>query len=105
MKITTKDTSKPCPVNFVSTKLDNGTTMHVLKCIEPYYYDLWIGTKTFELRKDDREFEYMSGDSLVLYQVKNGLLTGEYIIKKVTYVLKLADDFGLKPGYCIMSIK
>lgn len=90
---------------FESRKQPNGSTLHVLKCLEPYYFEVYTERKTFEIRKDDREFEYTVGDSLALYQVVHGVITGNYVIRKVTYVLRFAEDYGLKPGYVILSIK
>lgn len=92
-------------IKFESRKQSDGTVLHVLKCLEPYYYEVYNGRKNFEIRKDDREFEYAIGDSLALYQVVHGIITGNYVIRKVTYVLRFAEDYGLKPGYVILSIK
>lgn len=92
-------------IEFISKKMDGGNILHTLKCVEPFYYEIEQGRKRFEIRKDDREFEYSAGDSLVLYQVKDGILTGNWIVRKVTYVLRFAEEYGLKPGYVIMSIK
>lgn len=90
---------------FRSYKTQDGIVMHVLKCIEPYYYEIYSGRKTFELRKDDREIEYSAGDSLILYQFKDGIMTGDYICRKVTYVLRFSQEYGLMAGHVIMSIK
>lgn len=92
-------------MEFVSVKTPNGNVLHYLKCVEPYYYEVEQGRKRFEIRKDDREFEYSVGDSLALYQVKDGIITGDWILMKVTYVLRFAEEYGLKPGYVILSIK
>lgn len=61
--------------------------------------------KTFEIRKEDREFPYRKDDKLILYEVVNGYVTGAYVEKKVLYVLRDAEQFGLMPGFVIMSIK
>lgn len=90
---------------FVSEKQDDGSVIHVLRCIEPFYTDVKKNRKRFEIRKDDRDFHYRKGDTIILYQVVDGKMTGDYIVRKVTYVLKDAEMFGLKPGYCIMSLK
>lgn len=92
-------------MEFISKKTPNGNVIHYLKCVEPYYHEVEQGIKKFEIRKDDREFEYSIGDSLALYQVKGGITTGEWIVRKVTYVLRFAEEYGLKPGYVILSIK
>jgi hypothetical protein len=105
MKVQPVSEPTPCGIQFISKPLENGTAIHHLKCVEPFYYEIDQERKKFELRKDDREVEYSVGDSLVLYQVKNGIITGNYIIRKVIYVLRFAEEYGLKAGHVIMSIK
>lgn len=65
-----------------------------------------MGHKTFEIRKNDRNFQ--AGDHVILNEWNP--LTSEYTGRKmarvITYVLKEEDgDFGLKPGYAILSIQ
>lgn len=76
---------------------------HELKTINPHFEKVWIGEKTFELRKDDRGFEV--GDTLLLqeYCPKAGKYLGRTIEKKVAHILRNARDFGLSRGFCILS--
>jgi ASC-1-like (ASCH) protein len=77
--------------------------IHSLK-IDPEFYDLLkTGKKTSELRKNDRN--YKTGDTLVLhaYEKEIGYLDSIVLRFSVTHVLENFD--GLKPGYCILSIK
>ena len=85
-------------------------TVHDLKCEMPYFGLVANGHKTFEIQKNDRNFQ--DGDLLVLrnYCKNTGKYDGRYVVAKVTYVLRsdsddLLRDFGLKEGYCTMSIK
>ena len=44
-------------------------TVHELKIKENYYYDVKFGRKTFELRKDDRD--YQEGDLLHFHVISS----------------------------------
>ena len=61
------------------------------------------GIKTFEVRKNDRNFKV--GDRLLLKPVKDGKPTdGAAWVVEVTYVLP-GGRFGVAEDYVIMSIK
>ena len=93
-------------------------TRHQMKLNDRYYDAVANGTKTFEIRKDDRGFRV--GDVLELYRVNdNGLYVsndGTYasndrsglrpIQVKVTYILT-HNDFpaGIPEGFVVMSIE
>lgn len=75
--------------------------VHYLKTWPAPYSAVERGIKTFEYRKNDRNF--CVGDVLVLeewYQDEG--YTGRYLYVEVTYVL--AAGFGVPDGYCVMSI-
>ena len=76
-------------------------TQHELKILPEYFVAVANGTKTFEVRKDDRPFEV--GEILCLREINCGVLTGRTIKAEVTYVLRHPDY--CKEGYCILSIK
>jgi hypothetical protein len=82
-------------------------TQHELKTWPEFFEPVFQGVKTFELRKDDRE--YREGDELWLreWQPMKGY-TGRDCWRVVTY-LKRAEDFHweagvLAPGYVLMGI-
>ncbi len=81
---------------------------HRLKTLQPYFADVKNGTKTFELRKNDRN--YNIGDTLVLEElIDNGNIfaerySGQVIRKRVSYILKNCPEFGLQEDYCILGI-
>ena len=77
--------------------------IHDLKILPEYFEAVLNGSKTFELRKDDRDIQV--GDVLHLkeYDKTNGLYTGQMIIKKVLYILRNVPEYGLKEGYCIIG--
>lgn len=76
-----------------------------LKTIQPYFNDVRIGRKTFELRKDDRDFEV--GDKLILdeYDPETDSYSGEKEYGEIIYILRDAPQFGLMEGYCILGLK
>ena len=76
---------------------------HELKILPQYFQAVWNGTKTFELRKDDRD--YQRGDILVLREWDGEKYTGSALCVKVTYILQDADKYGLENGYVIMGVR
>jgi len=81
-------------------------TEHELKTIAPYFEDIRAGRKTFEVRRNDRNFKV--GDVLVL-QHYDPCFTGEVIRRRVTYVLRgtsrLASDyFGIEEGFVVLTL-
>ena len=78
-------------------------TVHYLKIKPEYYKDVECGLKTFELRKNDRDFQV--GDILMLIKLDDdGNETDQVTRVKVTYILKDCPQYGLKDGYAILGI-
>ena len=77
---------------------------HTLKILPEYHRALLEGRKTFEVRKNDRDFR--EGDTLMLEQYDSELARtfGAPLWLKVTYVLK-GGQFGIEEGYCVMGVK
>ena len=78
---------------------------HELKIWPNFFLAVKHGHKTFELRKNDRDFK--AGDIVNIreYATDNKKYTGNNITVEITYVLTDAALFGLKDGYCIFSFK
>ncbi len=76
---------------------------HLLKTWPEFFVAIMDGIKTFEYRKNDRDFK--PGDTLVLaeYEPENKAFTGQRIQAKVTYVLK--GKMGVPDGYAVLSFK
>lgn len=84
---------------------------HELKCLSIYFNEVVKGTKTFEIRKNDRS--YQVGDLLLLMEIddaendpvaNNVNYTGQTHLVEVTYILKTFA--GMSMGdYVIMSIR
>lgn len=78
-------------------------TVHYLKIKPEYYKDVECGLKTFELRKNDRDFQV--GDILMLIKLDDmGNETDQVCKVKVRYILKDCPQYGLKDGYAILGI-
>lgn len=78
--------------------------IHELKTWPQFFDAIVDGTKTFELRKDDRGFQV--GDVLHLreYDIANGKYTGRQLCRIVLYKLNAASFSGIKKGYCILGL-
>ena len=74
---------------------------HELKILPEYFEPIVDGKKTFEVRKDDRQ--YQVGDILILRETNGHSYTGREVRVVVTYILR--DHNYNKDGYCTMSIK
>ncbi len=77
---------------------------HLLKTWNPYYKEVVRGNKTFDVRKNDRNFEV--GDLLCLqeYIPVGGYYTGHEYWVKITYVLE-GGNFGIEKGFVVLGIK
>ncbi len=78
--------------------------IHKLKIWKEYFEVVSSGYKTFELRKNDRD--YKKGDILILeeWDPEKEVYTNRTIEGEVIYILN-GPSFGLLEGYCIMSLK
>lgn len=76
---------------------------HNLKTHPEYFRDVIRGFKSFEVRKNDRDFQL--GDRLLLkeFEPKSKSYTGKEFLFKITYILD-GGGFGIKKGFCVMSI-
>lgn len=78
--------------------------IHNLKAWPCYFQGLVSKTKTFEYRKDDRDFK--NGDILVLqeYEACSSTYTGKSVLRKVTFIIKGNKHSMIPEGFCVMSI-
>lgn len=75
---------------------------HALKTLPGFFSDIVKGTKTFEVRKNDRNFKM--GDKLLLQEfLPDKGYTGEEWEGEITYLLNHPDY--CKKGFVIMGIK
>ena len=88
-------------------------SIHELKTINRYWDALEAGTKTFEVRKNDRAFQ--TGDVIVLTrtrengsydtrpQDRGGEFSRSQISFRITYLLQ-GGQFGIEAGYCVLGL-
>lgn len=78
--------------------------VHDLKTWPKLFTEILEGWKTFELRPDDRGFKV--GDMLHLqeWDPETGAFTGRSTRRRVTSLLRDVPEFGLQPGFVIMSL-
>lgn len=73
--------------------------IHELKLNTAYFPSVADGSKTFEIRKNDRGYEV--GDVLILREYDDAEnYTGKRLVVDVTYV----TDYQQRDGYVVMSI-
>lgn len=79
---------------------------HKLKTWPLYFKAVKRGEKPFEVRKADRDFR--AGDYLCLVEFNpdTDTLTGDYVYRRVTYVLTSADaPRGLVDGFVVLGME
>ena len=93
--------------------------LHELKIKHSYLVDVARGIKTFELRKNDRDYQVgdlirfidvQSFDSVMFvpsnYKVEMvDYYVNENTLFRIVYVLKNVEEYGLNKDYCILGIK
>lgn len=78
--------------------------LHILKIRRDYLFDIMFKGKTFELRKDDREYEV--GD-LIHFVDPDGKEYFHYsdMVFKIHYILRDVPQYGLASEFCILAIR
>lgn len=79
---------------------------HEIKLASGFIDDIINGLKTFELRKDDRD--YQSGDIVLMRELSViGGYSGREVLVRITYILRgfEAYKFGCSKEYCVWSFE
>lgn len=91
--------------------------LHELKIKYEYLKEVQAGRKTFELRKNDRDYQVgdlikfncIDKDRLIKvpagYTMSSDCFLEEDALYKITYILKDVPEYGLDSDYCILGIK
>lgn len=89
------------------------TQKHELKTLNIYWDAVAAGTKTFEVRRNDRAFQ--TGDILVLNRTDErgrmdplpkdlcGAFPKSQIMFRISYLLQ-GGQFGIDPGHCVLGL-
>lgn len=79
---------------------------HIVKCWVEFFEPIRTGIKTFDVRRDDRD--YQVGDQITQLEYRHGVgvYTGREVNCDITYVARgpKFEAFGLMPGYAILAI-
>lgn len=83
---------------------------HDVKSWPQFFRPVVSGTRTHELRRDDRN--YRVGDRIVLreYDVETQSYTGSFCVAAITSITSrdvpcAVSDQGLSPDFCILSVQ
>lgn len=77
--------------------------IHEVKCLREFFVPIIEGRKTFEVRKNDRN--YKVGDGLLLIEIyKNGRSSGRAAYCHISYILP-GGSYGISPEYCVLGIQ
>lgn len=74
---------------------------HTLKTRPEYFQPAWVGSKTFEIRNNDRKFAVH--DEIVLEEIEGA--DHEYTGRTIEGVIEYITDFEQKPGYVVFSYR
>jgi hypothetical protein len=84
-------------------------TVHELKCWPKFFQHIITGTKRFEVRKNDRNFEVADWVELREWDPETHMYTGKVHIKQIRYILSDNDidakikEVILHPDYVILG--
>lgn len=83
---------------------DTGARVHELKTWPNDWLAVESGAKNFEVRRNDRGFQ--PGDTLVLreWNPDDQTYTSRSVTRRVDYVLRDAEQFGLQPGFVVLGL-
>lgn len=78
--------------------------IHTLKIQPQYFKDILYRHKTFELRKNDRDYKVgdfihfinVDGEEFELYNEN---------LYRIVYILRDVEEYGLNKEYCILAIR
>lgn len=76
---------------------------HSLKTWPEHFENILSGVKTFEIRKNDRDFRIGSFLQLFEYDPETKEYSGRWLMKRVTHILN-GGQFGIEQGFVVMSL-
>lgn len=77
-------------------------TIHILKTDADPWRDVEAGRKPFEVRKDDRDPRYESGDVVVLVNSSPGPGFDHELVRRIGYVYRGAH---VPNGFCVFELE
>jgi len=77
--------------------------IHKLKTWPLYFDSIAIGTKNFEVRKNDRNYQVNDCLRLEEYDPVKKDYTGMWVMRRITYILE-GGKFGIEKGYVVLGL-
>ncbi len=77
--------------------------VHELKCQTKYYGAILLSHKTFDVRKNDRNFKVGEYITLKEWDNEKNEFTGNSLSRRINYILP-GGQFGIEKGYCVLGI-
>jgi len=77
---------------------------HELKTWPEYFDEVYMDTKAFEVRKNDRDFKVGQTIRLREFDPKRNEYTGRTCLRFISYILD-GGQFGVEKGYVVLSLK
>lgn len=74
--------------------------IHGLKIHPEYYQEVLLGRKTFEIRKNDRNYQVGDMVRLCEYDPNKKEYTGRKLYKEITYI----TDYAQKENYVVFGL-
>ena len=79
-------------------------TIHDVKCWPEYFGLIEFGFKTFEVRKNDRDYQVNDYLRLREWDPKTKEYTGNKTDRRIKYIM-FGDQFGVQKGYVVMQLE
>ncbi len=76
--------------------------IHEIKCLPKYFEETAKGTKGFEIRKNDRD--YQVGDLLAMNEYDGQKYTGRAMFLRVDFMMNPNDVMTCGSGYVVMGV-
>lgn len=76
------------------------TRYHELKTIQPYFELIQLGVKTFEIRKNDRDYKVDDYLMLKEYDPDTGYVDSKPVIARIKYILN-NEEYVAKDHICM----
>lgn len=77
---------------------------HELKTWPAFFEAVMSGSKTFEIRRDDRGFGVCDVLALREWDPAEQRYSGRALTVEVSYVLRNAVNFGLREGFAVLGL-
>lgn len=104
MKSTTKINDQMADIKSLTDQKDLKDKVHELKTWTSYFLQVKYGFKTFEVRKNDRDFQVGDYVKLKEWDNETETYTGRFLHRQIDYILH-GGQFGIEKGYVVMQLK